>query len=182
MKANQVIRNTLIILIVSLLLITNPNSALAGNSKGNRTQQDDEYVGSVSSGRVYSNPLPAPANSKGGIIPNASNPVPGGGYAWANAILAWSYLRMDGMADTGLTSDVTEVYSLCARATEIFKDSVSKGGESWDCDPFTGGGSIRSKTQVFEIPFNHTWRLDTNHGVSASGYNWWPSITIFANP
>lgn len=165
-----------IIIVLGLLLVTATN-AMAGDGNDN---EPDDYVGQVST--TISDTIPRLKPGKQGIQPNATNPVPGGGYATAQATLAWAAARMDGIANTGLSSGVTGTFSLCATATQVYKNGTPKGGAGQVCGSRTGGGSVQSKKSIYEYVFGYTWRLDTNHAVTAPGYSWYPSLTIYANP
>ncbi len=103
-------------------------------------------------------------------------------YAIAQATLAWTVARIDGIADTSLSSSVPGTYSLCAQAAQVYKNGVPKGGAGQVCGARTAGGSVRSKKSVYEYVFGYTWRLDTNHAVTAPGYSWYPSLTVYATP
>lgn len=165
-----------ILTVLGLLLVTTTN-AMAGDENDNEL---NDYVGQEST--TISDVIPRLKPSKQGIQPNATNPVPGGGYATAQATLAWAAARMDGIAVTSLSSSVTGTFSLCATATQVYKNGTPKGGAGQVCGARTGGGSVQSKKSVYEYVFGNTWRLDTNHAVTASGYSWYPSLTIYATP
>lgn len=176
MKTTKLLLSLLIV--ASLLFVTTSSALADGGDDGKETP--DDYIGQVSA--TTSDALPTRTGSRPGIQPNAVNPVPGGGYATAQATLAWAVARMDGIADTGLTSNVQGTYSLCATATQVYKNGVPKGGAGQVCGARTGGGSVRSKKSVYEYVFGYTWQLDTNHAVTAPGYSWYPSLTIYATP
>ena len=162
-----------VILTVFALAISNIQIALADG--------DSNYIGTVSS--QVTKELPKPVSfGKVHISPLAINPMPGGGTATAQATLGWTALRMDGTAKTSLSSGVTGTYSLCAQVVQMYKDGVAKGGNVQVCSSKSGGGSISTIYKVYELVAGATWRLDTYHGVSASGYNWWPPLTISAKP
>ncbi len=166
------------LLIVAGLLFSTASSVLADGDDSKDTPND--YIGQVSA--TTSDVLPVRAGIRPGIQPNAVNPVPGGGYAIAQATLAWAVARMNGIADTSISSGVQGTYSLCATATQVYKNGVPKGGAGQVCGSRTGGGSVRSTKSVYEYVFGYTWRLDTNHAVTAPGYSWYPSLTVYATP
>ncbi len=167
------------LLIVASLLFVNTSSVFADGGDSSKETPND-YIGQVNA--TTSDALPALTVIRPGILPNAVNPVPRGGYATAQATLAWAVARMDGIADTSLSSSVIGTYSLCATATQVYKNGVPKGGAGTVCGARTGGGSVQSKKSVYEYVFGYTWRLDTNHAVTASGYGWYPRLTIYATP
>jgi hypothetical protein len=176
MKIMKILLSSLIM--AGLLFSTTANVLADDGDNGKETPND--YIGQVST--AISDVLPGRAGMRPGIQPNAVNPVPGGGYATAQATLAWAVARMDGIADTSLSSSVQSTYSLCATATQVYKNGVPKGGAGQVCGARSGGGSVRSKKSVYEYVFGYTWRLDTNHSVTAPGYSWHPSLTIYATP
>jgi len=179
MNIRRLVQLGLVMLIVMSLSFATTTSAAAGGG-GDDEETPNDYVGQVST--TTSDAIPHLTKGKPGIQPNAVNPVPGGGYATAQATLAWAAARMDGIAKTSLSSGVTGTFSLCATATQVYKNSVPKGGAGQVCGARTGGGSVQSKKSVYEYVFGYTWRLDTNHAVTASGYSWYPSLTVYANP
>lgn len=130
------------LLVAASLLFVNTSSVLADGGDDSKETPND-YTGQVSA--ATSDALPARTVIRPGIQPNAVNPVPGGGYAIAQATLAWAVARMDGIADTSLSSSVVGTYSLCATATQVYKNGVPKGGAGTVCGARTGGGSVQSK-------------------------------------
>jgi hypothetical protein len=154
------------------LIFSATTSALASEGDDSKETPND-YVGWATSST--SDNLP-------GIQPNAVNPVPGGGYATAQSSLGWTAARMDGIANTSLSANAQGTFSLCATSTQVYKNGVPKGGAGQVCGSRTGGGSVQSKKSVYEYVFGHSWRLDTNHAATASGYSWYPSLTIYATP
>lgn len=120
MKTTKLLLSLLIV--ASLLFVTTSSALADGGDDGKETP--DDYIGQVSA--TTSDALPNRMGSRPGIQPNAVNPAPGGGYAIAQATLAWAIARMDVVAETSLTSDVQGTYSLCATATQVYKDGVPR--------------------------------------------------------
>ncbi len=176
MKTRQMVRMGWTVLAFSVLFFVTMMPAFADgpDGKGNAVSKRD-WIGSVSTGG-----LPA----KGGIVPLASNASIGlpGGYGWAQATLGWTQLRMDGVADTGLSSGVTNVYSLGAQAAQVYKDGNPQGGAGMTWGSRSGGGSVNSTYSVYGWVYGATWRVDTNHAITGNGADWWPSLTISATP
>lgn len=126
----------LVVVVMCALLLAAPSSVFAddGSDHGKRGDREGKYVGSVSV------TIRSDQSNKGDgpIVPSSTQPMPGGGYAWAQAQLAWTWLRMDGIAKTGLSSGVTGQFNLCARVLELTRDSVGMGGTVLNCGPRTG--------------------------------------------
>lgn len=160
-----------ILFVTSFLFITTNTVAAAGK---------ENYIGQVS--KTTTNNIPYLSLRHDGIRPSKVHQVPGGGNAIVSASLGWAAARMDGMADTSLSSGVFGTFSLCATAVQVYKNSVQKGGAGQVCGARTGGGSISSIRSVYEYVYGSTWRLDTAHAVTAPGYSWYPSQTISATP
>lgn len=161
MKIKSYFRILLISLMMSGLLVSFATSARAGDGDGSDEPAAEEYEGSVSSNLL-----------------GATHSVPGGGYAWAQAEIGWTPLRADGVSKTGLSSGVTGTFSLCAKVTEFFKNSVPQGSSAQVCGARTGNGTVTSKKKVYEVPYGDTWRADTEHAVTASGFSWYPTQTV----
>lgn len=176
MNTRKLIKFSLSMLTMFGLLFSAFTSVMAEESDN----ESNDYVGQVST--TASDAIPRLKGNKPEISPNIVNPVPGGGNAIAQATLGWAAARMDGIANTSLSSGVAGTFSLCATATQVYKNGTPKGGAGQVCGSRTGGGSVQSKKSVYEYVFGFTWRLDTNHAVTASGYSWYPSLTIYANP
>ncbi len=136
--------------------------AYAGDD-GSDEPSEEEYLGFVST-------------SEG--IDGVTQQLPGGGSAYAQAQIGWAVLRVDGIAKTSLSSGVTGTFSICAKADEVFKDGTSMGGVGQICASKTGGGSVKSTKKVFTAPFGHLWQVDTEHSVTAAGFNWYPTNTL----
>jgi len=108
----------------------------------------------------------------------ATQQLPGGGYAYAEVILSWSPLSASGKAKTGLSSDAQGTYSVCSQVVDVKKNSVSQGGASLLCYAKTAGQSYTRTKVVYGAPYQKTWQVDTYHGVSSGGFNWWPSLSL----
>lgn len=163
MNIRKNIRFGYLVLIVISLLFANTTSVAAGGGKGS---------GEVSVSVTY-----PPQGT------DASKSLPGGGYATATAQLAWSASAMTGTAKTSLSSGVAYTYSICATATQMYKNGAPQGGAVQKCGSYSGGGSVSSKKTVY-VPsvYGITWKLDTDHGVSRPGFGWYPSLTVYATP
>jgi hypothetical protein len=160
-------------LIVMSLLIANTSSAAAGGGKGG-----NDYIGQVSASESKS--LPPPKAGEPGFQPDASQPLPGGGTATATAGLAWNNVRMDGIARSSLSSDTFPTYNLCARATQLYMNSIPQGGNTIPtCGDRTGGGFVQNvKVKIVTSVFGKTWRVDTSHAFTKPGYGWYPTLTV----
>ena len=176
MNIKKLIQFSFQTLIVMSLLFANVSSASAGGGKGG-----DDYIGQVSTS--ISKSLPRPTARELGFIPNATQPLPGGGTATATAQLAWSASRMDGNAKSSLSSDTPGTYSICATATQLYLDGSPQGGAGQVCASKTGGGSVTStKSKVVLSVFGHSWRVDTSHAFTKSGWGgWFPNLSASAN-
>lgn len=173
MKIKRLIRLVLQSSLVMSMLIANTSIAAAGGGK-------DGYIGQVSNSVSSSLPMPTVKElEKLGISPNAIQPLPGGGTATATAGLSWSQIQMDGIARSSLSSDTLSTYYICARVVQLYMNSVAQGGTSYSCAYKTGGGSVsRTKTKVVTSVFGKTWRVDTAHEFSKTGYGWYPTLTV----
>jgi hypothetical protein len=174
MNIKQMTKICLQILIVMSLLIANTSIAAAGGGKG------DDYVGQVSTSDSDSLPIPtAKELEKLGLSPDASQSLPGGGTATATAQLAWNSVRMDGIATSSLSSNTLPTYYLCARVVQLYMNSAPQGGTTYNCGYRTGGGSVsRTKSKVVTSVYGKTWRVDTAHEFSKTGYSWYPTLTV----
>ncbi|MBI5823861.1 MAG: hypothetical protein HZB18_07540 [Chloroflexi bacterium] len=176
MSMKKLIRLSFQTLIVMSLLIANTSSAAAGGGKGS-----DTYIGQVSASASKS--LPLPKAGEPGYQPNISQPLPGGGTATATAKLAWTVSRMDGIAKSSLSSNTVGTYSICATTVQLYMNSSPQGGAAQVCAAKTGGGSVTSKkSKVVASVFGKTWRVDTSHGFSKTGYGWYPTLSVSATP
>ncbi len=82
MKTTKLLLSLLIV--ASLLFVTTSSASADGGDDGEETSND--YIGQVSA--ITSDALPARIGRHPDLQPNAVNPVPGGGYATAQATLA----------------------------------------------------------------------------------------------
>jgi hypothetical protein len=164
MRIKKLIQLSIQVSVVMFLLVTNTLSVAAGGSDG------DPYIGQVST--TASKSLPLRPNG-------ASQPLPGGGTATATAQLAWSASRMDGIGRSSLSSSTVGTYSICATAVQLYMNSSPQGGAGQVCAAKTGGGSVAStKSKVVTSVFGKTWRVDTSHAFTKSGWSgWFPSLT-----
>jgi hypothetical protein len=176
MNIKQLVRLVFQASIVMSLLIANTSIAAAGGGKGG----GDPIIGQVSNS--VSNSLPVPtAKELGalGITPDASQPIPSGGTAIATAQLSWTAVTMYGKGISSLSSDTVGTLSICATATQLYMNSSPQGGAAQVCAAKTGGGSVTStKSKTVVSVFGKTWRVDTSHGFSKTGYSWYPSLTV----
>jgi hypothetical protein len=169
MKINNWLRFSFQMLIMISLLFTNISNVAAQGGGGG------DYLGQVSVSESKSLPVP-----KGDYQPNgATQPLPGGGNATATAQLAWTASRMDGIARSSLSSGAVGTYSICATAVQLYMNSSPQGGAGQVCAAKTGGGSVTStKSKVVVSVFGKTWRVDTSHAFTKSGWGgWFPSLT-----
>ena len=176
MKMRQIVRMSMGALVLGVLFFATmlPTFADSPEGKGNGASKRD-WIGSVSTGGMP---------TKGGIVPLASNAsisLPSG-YGWAQATLGWTALRRDGGADTGLSSGVTNVYTLGTQAAQVYKDGNPQGGAGMTWGSRSGGGSVSSTYSVYGWVYGVTWRVDTNHVITGNGTDWSPSLTISATP
>lgn len=172
MNIKKLVRLSLQTLIVMSLLIANTFSVAAGGGKGG-----GDYIGSVST--TETDDLPPPTADELGFQPDASQPIPGGGTATATAQLAWTASKMDGIGKSSLSTNTVGTLSICATAVQLYMNSSPQGGAGQVCAAKTGGGSVTSKkSKVVASVFGKTWRVDTAHGFSKSGYNWNPTLTV----
>ena len=154
------------------MLFTNISSVAAQGGGGG------DYIGQVSTS--VSKSLPHTKFNGLQLQPNgASQPLPGGGTATATAQLAWTASRMDGIARSSLSSNTVGTYSICATAVQLYMNSSPQGGAAQVCAAKTGGGSVSStKSKVVVSVFGKTWRVDTSHAFTKSGWGgWFPSLT-----
>lgn len=149
-----------------LLFIVSPSYAGDGDGTDGPSERE-EYEGYVSTGSGLDGPTQS---------------VPGGGYAWIQAAIGWTPLRTDGVAKTGLSSDVTGSFYVCARVINVFKNGYSKGGTADVCPGYvTGGATVKAVKKVFEIPYGNNWQVDTSHLVWAYPFNWGPTHSLTTN-
>ena len=165
-----------ILFVLSLLFITPKTVALSGKEK-DKTPND--LIGHVSTSKT--NAIPYLHTGRAGIL-GGVHQLPGGGTATVTANLGWTAARMEGAAITQLSSNTYGTFSICAKAVQMYKNGVQKGGAGQVCGSRTGGGSISSTQIVYEYVFGSTWRVDTTHGVTAQGFSWYPSQTISVTP
>jgi hypothetical protein len=159
-------------LIMMSLLFTNISNVAAQGGNGG------DYLGQVSVSASKS--LPASKRGQPDYQPNgATQPLPGGGTATAVAQLAWTASRMDGISKSSLSSNTVGTYSICATAVQLYMNSSPQGGAGQVCAAKTGGGSVTStKSKVVASVFGKTWRVDTSHAFTKSGWGgWFPSLT-----
>ncbi len=172
MKMKQMIRTGLVAVAFGASLPATMTPALAGGpAEKESAKLPNDWIGSVSVGGKP---------GQGDITPLASNatvPLPGG-YGWAQALLGWTQLRMDGVGQTGLSSGITDVYSLGAQATQLYKDAVAQGGTGMFWGSRSGGGSMSATYSVWDWVYGKTWRVDTNHVITGNGKDWRPSLTV----
>mgnify|MGYP000570399405 CR=1 FL=1 len=114
----------------------------------------------------------------GGIAPCSVNPVPGGGYAWAEVGLSWWYYfgvgAMHGIGRTGLSNEVTGSYHVSAYVAGLYRDGVWKGSDGPD-QGWCSGGCLKQadKTHSGQIT-GYLWRANTNHLVTNYVTYTWP--------
>lgn len=181
MKPGYPLKTSLALLIACAMLLTTAGPTFADEgSGGDKPQPANDYIGSVTS-TLQSDPLPA--GKTGFEVPgtNRTNPTPGGGYAYANAMLAWAPLRMDGTAQTGVEG-TTLVFALMAQVVQVSKNGVPKGGAGPNWGYGSGGAQVSATKSVYEWVFGSQWRLDTCHVVTGNNFDWRPCNTIYANP
>jgi len=163
-------------LLATILFVNGIHPAMADDGKPeNATEKSGPSIGSVSA--TVSTSLPSPNPSKGTNII-----VPGGGNAYANAILSWWAWRMDGKAETGLDCNVVLTYVLQATAVQVYKNGISKGGGGMANGSGSGCAKFTSTKSVYEWVYGATWRLDTSHVVTGNSFDWRPTQTIYATP
>jgi len=169
MNINRRLRFVFQTLIVLGLIIGNFSSVYAGGGDG--------YIGQTSTS--VSSTLPVPKSIFDLIMPMASQPLPNGGTATATAQLAWTASKMDGKGISSLSSNTVGTYSICATAVQLYMNSAPQGGAGQVCAAKTGGGSVTStKSKVVASVFGKTWRVDTSHAFTKSGWaGWFPSLT-----
>lgn len=165
------------ILLLCAILVVAVSPVAANEGDGDKPQPRSDYVGSVSS-MMRSGPLPRTAR---GPTTSSTNQTPGGGYAYANSMLAWAPFRMDGTAETGLVG-TTLVFILNARVVQVYKSGTPKGGAGPNWGFGSGGAQVSATKNVFEWVFGSQWRLDTSHRVDGNGFLWTPTNTIYATP
>jgi len=182
MKSKNVSQICFQLLIVIGLLVANTSTSAAGGGKGG----NDHIIGQVSSS--VTNDLPTPTAEEleklGIMLPDANQPLPSGGTATAIANLTWNNVTMSGKAISQLSSDTIGTYSICATATQLYMNGSPQGGAGQVCAAKTGGGSVTStKSKTVLNVHGITWRVDTNHAFTKSGWaGWFPSLTVSATP
>jgi len=149
------------------LLLANTSSAAAGGG------------GHGGSGEVSVSVTYPPQTTH--LFPNASASLPGGGSTTATASIIYNAVTVYGQAKTSLSSSVPYTYSICAEATQLYKDGAPLGGAGQQCKAGSGGAIIYSTKTVNQVPYGHTWRADTYHRVSSSSFNWPVNLTVSAN-
>ncbi len=174
MKIKQLVRLILQLSIMISLLIANTSIAAAGGGKGG------DIIGQVSKSVTKSLPIPTAKELEAlGITPDASQPITGGGTAIASAELSWTLAAMKGKAISSLSSDTVGELSICAMATQLYMNSSPQGGAGQVCAAKNAGGSVTStKSKTVATVFGKTWRVDTAHGFSKSGWSWYPTLTV----
>lgn len=176
MNTKRLARFVFQLLVATTLLASNTSVALAGGGKGG-----DVIIGQVSTSTA--NTLPTPTAEEleklGIVLPDASQSIPSGGTAIATAQLTWTAVTMYGKAISSLSSDTVGTLSICATATQLFMNSAPQGGAAQVCAAKTGGGSVTStKSKTVLSVSGKTWRVDTDHGFSKTGWSWYPSLTV----
>ena len=170
-------RKLQVLLTIGLLLMLTQTAVLAdGPEDPPPIEIEEDWVGWVASEQLRS-ALPVSKSGRG-LAPNSTHPVPGGGYAWAQAYLGWAPLRMDAIAKTGLSSEVTGEYLCSAKVTQVYKDGVPKGASAPKSKWLSGGGEVSAKKSVYEWVYGHTWRNDTEHIVTGNGFDWRPTNSV----
>lgn len=172
MNFKRLLRISIQASITMSLLFANTLSAAAGGGKGG-----GDYIGQVSTS--VSKTLPNPTAKELGYQPDATQPLPSGGTATATAQLSWSASKMDGIGRSSLSSDTVGTYSICATAVQLYMNSSPQGGAGQVCAAKTGGGSVTStKSKVVASVFGKTWRADTSHAFTKSGWGgWFPNLS-----
>ena len=167
MDIKRLLRSSLQVSITMGLLFANTLGAAAGGGKGG-----DDYISEVSVSVTY-----PPEDS------DAAVSLPGGGTATATAQLSWTASKMDGIAKSSLSSDTVGTYSICATAVQLYMNSSPQGGAGQVCAAKTGGGSVTStKSKVVASVFGKTWRVDTSHAFTKSGWGgWFPNLSASVN-
>lgn len=173
-------RKLSILLTVGLLLVLASTAVSADDPPPIKIEED--WEGWVASEQLRS-PLPAKeSNGKigpDGVAPNSVDPVPGGGYAWAQAYLGWTPLRMDGIAKTGLSSGVIVDYYCAARVKNVYKDGDPKGGTGHVGYWIGGGMDVQAKKSVYGWVEGHHWENRTSHLVTDfEWYEWGPQHSV----
>jgi len=172
MKIGKFIQAAFKVFIMTSLLVATTTSVSA---------QGEDYIGQVSNS--ISRSLPTPKSILNLISPLASQPLPGGGTATATALLSWSASKMDGKAISSLSANTPGTYSICATATQLFMNGSGQGGAGQVCASKTGGGSVTStKSKIVASVFGKSWRVDTAHAFTKSGWNgWFPTLSASVN-
>jgi hypothetical protein len=172
-------RRTRLMLALAMVLVFLPvGSALADGPPG----EEDSGSGQVWQ-RVESElPGVAPA---GGIAPCSVNPMPGGGYAWAEVGLSWWHLFgagwMSGIGRTGLSEDVLGSYHVSAYVGGLYRNGDWLGADGpvqgwcWQGSPCM---KEAKKTHTGQIT-GYLWKVKTYHFVTDyHQYGWYPALEV----
>lgn len=172
------LRKFQVLLAIGVLLMLLPSAVLAEdpNPPGSRLEMEEDWIGWVAS-----EPLRTDRQSPKALSSSSSQGLPWGGYAWAQAYLAWAPLRMDAIAKTGTSGTLLDFY-VKSRVVQVYKNGVGKGGSSLVAY-WTGANSpVQAKKSVYGSIFGATWQNNTSHGVTDfEGYDWAPyhSVSVY---
>jgi hypothetical protein len=118
----------------------------------------------------------------GGISPDVSRPLPGGGTGWAEARLQWGLVYMQAIASTRITG-TKKGYYLCAQVYRVYLNNYYVGSTANKCNGMPGVFQQVAVYTWWGNPKGKTWKAVTSHIITDFGsFNWQPTLTVNAKP